>query len=380
MFKRSAGKPVLIADVGDASVGVCIAVPHDHSIKIVRSLRATLPIEDRTREQSAVAIAQLFEGLIQKILTADPEGSENTPLTVHIVMQSAWSRFRTTHSEEHFDDIRVISKDLIEQQTKKALAAPSDLDQAHILEAGVLQVFLNGYATDSPIGKRSQSVGVVAFESDIDAAIKTALTSVSGKYLPGREPRFYSGTRALLMVMHAQFPDISRFVLLDIGGTLTSCAVVRKDGVTQFTSISEGFSTLIKRVSPGGLPEEVLSLLRMLSTDTCSTTACQSIKDALAKAEPELVRVFGEAFAKLASQRKMPNACMIAGPTELTQWLAGFFSRIDFSQFTATTKPFLLETLSPDHMSDFVQWGNGVVPDAGVGISAASVNILGRYV
>jgi hypothetical protein len=152
--------------------------------------------------------------------------------------------------------------------------------------------------------------------------------------------------------------------------------IIRKDGITQYAVAPEGLSTLLKRVTQGGLPEETLSLLRMLSTDACSTTACKSVKDSLAKAEPELVRSFGEVFASLSATRKLPNACMLAAPAELTPWLQSFFERIDFSQFTATTQPLFVETLSPEHLLDTVHWKPGVTPDAGIGIATSSVNIL----
>lgn len=376
MFSRSAGKPVLIADVGDASVGVSLVTLGDGPAEVIRSLRATLSIENRTSDQTAAAITQLLEDSVTKLL-APQSGTKNETLhAVRVILRAPWTRFRTAHTEDSFPEPRLITKEMIAEEAKKALAAPSELDRNNILEAGVLQVFLNGYPTSNPLGKRAQSLGVVAFESDVDSAMKASILSVFGKLLPGRTPTIHSGLRALLIVMHEYFPQSHRFVLLDIGGATTSCAVIRKDGITQYTSVPEGLTTLLNRVAKGGLPEETLSLLRMLSTDACSTTACQNLKDSLAKAEPELVRTFGEAFATLANVRRLPNACMIAGPTELTPWLSGFFSRIDFSQFTATTKPLSLETLSPEHLLDAVHWGSGVFPDTGIGISAASVNIL----
>jgi hypothetical protein len=375
---RSAGKPVLIADVGDGSIGISM-VTLGETAEVLRSMRATLPIEDRTREQSAAAIIKLLEESLGKILGASGPGSKPvTPHAVHIVMRAPWTRFRTTSADERFEEARTITKEVIADQAKKALASPSELDRNSILEAGVLQVFLNGYPTANPIGKRAKSISVVAFESDIDAGMRSSIVNAFGKALPDRVPAFHSGMRSLLTVMHEHLPDIHRFLLIDIGGTQTSCAVVRKDAVTQYVAANEGLSTILKRIAQGGMPEETLSLLRMLATDACSTSACQAVKDSLAKAEPELVRAFGEVFTTLAATRRLPNACMLSAPAELTPWLQGFFERIDFSQFTATTQPLLVETLSPEHLLDSVHWQTGVVPDAGLGIAASSVNILER--
>jgi len=376
---RSAGKPVLVADIGDGSIGVSL-VSLAGPAEILLSKRATLPLEDRTREQSAAAIIKLLEETAGKLLAASaPDGTKiASPHAVYVIMQAPWTRFRTTSSDERFDEPRTITKDAIADQATKALAAPSELDRNSILEAGVLQVFLNGYPTANPIGKRAKAISVVAFESDIDAGMRSSIIGIFGKLLPDRAPSFHSGMRSLLTVMHEHLPDIQRFLLIDIGGTVTSCAVIRKDAVTQYAAANEGLTTILKRIAQGGLPEETLSLLRMLATDACSTSACQAVKDSLAKAEPELVRAFGEVFTTLATTRRLPNVCMLSAQAELTPWLQGFFERIDFSQFTATTQPLSVETLSPEHLLDSVHWRAGVIPDTGLGIAASSVNILER--
>lgn len=368
----------MVADIGDGSLGLSLVLLSGTIAEVVISMRATLPIEERSHEQSTVAIAKLLEETLTKLLAANAPGGAKpaAPESIYAIIRSPWTRSRTAKAEEAFPETRSITKDAIAEEAKKALSQPSELDRANILEAGVLQVFLNGYHTHDPLNKKAQSISVVAFESDLDAALRSSIVEVFGKLLPGRTPVFHSGMRALLAVMHEHLPDAQRFMLLDIGGTTSACTVVRKDAITQHAVVTEGLTTLIKRVAPTGLPEETLSSLRMLASDTCSTAACQAIKDSLAKAEPELVRAFGEVFASLAANRRLPNAAILSAPSEMTPWLQGFFSRIDFSQFTATTKPLVVEPLSPEHFLDTVHWQTGVTPDTGLGVAAAAVNIL----
>jgi hypothetical protein len=375
--KRSAGKPVLIADVSDGSFAIALAhLKEDSPVQIIRSIRHTLPIEDRTRDQSASAIAKALEESLTTFLAVPADVEKESPEEIHILVRAPWTRFRTAKAGESFAETRVVTKELINDYVAKALAQPSELDAANLLEGGVLQVFLNGYHTNKPLNKKALAVAVVAYQSDIEPTFRTSLSTVFGKLLPGRTPGFHSGMRANLAVMHEYFPHLERFVFLDIGGTTTSCTIVRKDAITQHAVVPEGVSTLVKRVAPTGLPEETLGLLRMLANDTCSTAACQSIKDSLAKAEPELVRAFGEVFASVSSTRRLPNVTILSAPAEVTPWLQGFFSRIDFSQFTATTKPLVIESLSPDHLLAAVRWEAGVTADTGIGIAAGAVNIL----
>ena len=110
------------------------------------------------------------------------------------------------------------------------------------------------------------------------------------RILPGRTPIIRSSTSALLAVLGEHMPDIQRFLVIDVGSSVTSCAAVLKEAQTRTEVVQEGLTTILARVAGAGLPEETLTQLRMLATDTCSTDACKALKDSLARAEPNLAK------------------------------------------------------------------------------------------
>ncbi|MFZ2555787.1 MAG: hypothetical protein WAZ27_01695 [Minisyncoccia bacterium] len=375
LFSRSEGKPVLIADIGEASVGVALTtLSKNGPAHVIRSIRETLAPETRTSAQSATAIQALLESIVTKILTQS--SVRTNPHAVYAVLRAPWTQFRTSETEEKTPEVHSVTKAILGTLATRALTASKQSDTSAVLEAGVLQVFLNGYPTGEPIGKRANSVKVVAFESTIDPGMKAGIMETLGKLLPGRTPTLYSGTRALLVTLQDHLPHVHRFILIDVGASMSSCAVIRKDNMTDHASIPEGLSTILTRIAPSAVPSETLSLLRMLANETCSTSACADIKEAIARAEPELVRIFGESFASLAAKRRLPDIALLSAPAELSPWLESFFSRIDFSQFTSTTKPLRVESLSPEHLTESVVWEPGLTPETGIGVSASSVNIL----
>lgn len=362
---------MLVVDIDDASVGFSSVTLSDGPAVITAAERTQLPMEERTGAQSAAAIIQLLEQAATAFLKAHPQQA-----SVYAVIRAPWTRFRTAQASESFQDARTITKEMIPEIAKKALTESSELDRSNILEAGVMHVALNGYPTGKPMGKKANSITVVAFEADVNAEIKKGVIEVFGKLLPDRTVTFRSGMRALLTVLHEHIPDIHRYVILDIGGNASSCAVVRKEAVTQFATIPEGAVGMVRKVSGSGPPEETMAHLRMLANDTCSTDACKAIKDSLARAEPEFAKTYGEMFASLASRRRMPNHAMLAAPADIAPWLQGFFSRIDFSQFTATTQPLEVEALTVDHLRESVTWTAGSTHDTGLAVAAGCVNIL----
>lgn len=369
--KRASGKVVLVADLDDVSVGISLAELGTGPASILASDRALLPLEDRTLAQSAAGVVKLLEEMADKFLKANPM----RVAAVYVILRAPWTRFRTAAASETFDDNRTITKDIIPAIAKKALEQPSDLDRTHILEAGVMHVALNGYATGSPIGKKARSITVVAFEGDVNPDIQRDVTTIFGRLLPGRTPVFRSGMRALLTVLHEHIPDIHRYVILDVGGATLNCAVVRKEAVTQFATAATGWTGIVRSVG-SGVPEETMTNMRLLANDTCSTDACIAMKEKLARAEPELAKKYGEMFASLAARRRLPNRAILFSPPDLAPWLGAFFARIDFAQFTATTQPLEVESLTADHLKESVSWKTGVPLDTGIATAAGCVNIL----
>lgn len=378
---HASGKAALIADVSDSGVGVSIVQLSGHGpATILQSDRMSLPAEDRATSQSVAGILGLFEQCVDKALKdyagTDPKKAPPPPQAAYVILRAPWTRFRTAQAQESYTEPHAITKDVIGTLAKKAAASITDLDAANAFEAGVMQVFLNGYPTGNPIGKRAQIVAVTAFQSDVNQEMKRGIESVVGKLLPERTLVFRSGLRALLTVLHEVVPDIHRYSLLDIGGTATACVVVRKEMVTQSAETTEGSVTILKRIAGTGLPEEALVQLRMLAADTCSTDACKAVRESLARAEPDLAKSYGAMFAKLAERRRLPNRCLVAAPAEFLPWLQGFFERIDFAQFTATTQPLEVEALTTEHLQGIVMWKASSQRDAGLAVSAGCVNIL----
>ncbi len=370
--KRAPGKVVLIADVDDASVGISfVELASGAPAVVVAAERTSLPIEERTAAQSVTRIVQLFKDSLEKGLKSHTE----PPVAVHIILRAPWSRFRTAEASESFEQPRTITKDMIPKIAQKALSQPSELDRSNIIESGVMRVSLNGYPTGKPIGKKASMIGVTVFEGDANPELKRGISDVLAAALPARPVTFRTGMRALLTVLHEHIPDVHRYVIVDVGGSSTSCAIVRREAVTQFGSTPEGATNIVMRVAGTGVPEETLTHLRMLATDTCSTDACKAVVNSLARSEPELAKTYGEMFATLAARRRLPNNCMLSAPAELSPWLQGFFSRIDFAQFTASMQPFDVEALTPEHLKESVQWKAGAA-DTGLATAVGCVNIL----
>lgn len=377
--RKSAGKPVFVAEVESGSVAAAVVVFSGEQARILASERSVLPLDQKTKDQAQTGIPTLLAEVSEKVLKKYTEGDHakkfGAPRSVHAIVGSPWVRSRTAHAETQFEASRAVTKDMLEGLAKQALQQPSELNVTAIFETSVVKVYLNGYPTAKPLGKKVAHVGVTAFQSDIEPALQQGIQTALGKLLPGRPIDMRSHTRAILSVLQAQLA-VHQYFVVTVGSESTDCVAIRREEIAEHVSVPEGSITLTRRVAgEKGLPEESISLMRMLLSETCASPECETLKANLAKTEPELTKMFGEAFATLAVSRRIPNVCILHAQKDFAPWYEHFFSRLDFSPFTATTQPFKVESLTPEHMAKFVLWDPGVRGDTGIGVAAAFLAI-----
>ena len=165
--------------------------------------------------------------------------------------------------------------------------------------------------------------------------------------------------------------------VVDVGAQATSLVTIRKDVATDIVHVPEGSNTILKRIAGEKMPEETLTMMRMLAHGQCDKDACDAITQALAHAETDLVRIFGEAMAKMATSRRLPNDLILFAPADMTDWLVQFFSRLDFAQFTITTRPFSPRVESGKGLTGSLTFATGADADSDLSIASALVNIEG---
>jgi len=365
---------VCVADIHDGSVAVAIVALGTHPAVLALE-RASAPMTETSapgHAQLAALLTETANKLIQAYSVSDVAKKFGQPQHVYAVFHSPWTHLRTAQAEESYEKPRTVTKELIASLVQKALTAPSQLGNTK-LSSGVLHVYVNGYPSAKPIGKKGAKVGVIAYESDIDAEMQTATVAALQKVLPGRSVIARSAMRAFLAVMHEHMPDIPRYAVIDVGTMYTSSFVIRRENVSEESSVPEGVTTITKRLAGSGPPEEIIPLLRLIANDNCTTPACQALRESIARLEPELVKTYAELFAKLAAARRLPNAAVLFVADPYAEWMRNFFARIDFAQFTATTQPFTVDVMTADKLGH-VQWSGKA--DAGIGVAATYVNMV----
>ena len=374
---RTREKIIAVADIGSGSAALAIvAVPAEGPVRVLCAERSFLPLEERVPQAVVAALGTHLVEVGQKVLAAHQKNGGAAPQSIYVIVRAPWTRSKTVKAQESFPEATKITEKMIGKLAQQALASDTELDKANILEAGVVRVEVNGYATNQPEGATGQRLSVAALISDCDAAFRGSLTKALQQLFGGQKVIIRSGVHAILSILRNKSDPPNKDVLVvDMASEGTNFSVIRDGITTEHATVPEGKNALLKRINGSGMTAETLTLLRLLARGECHEPACEPINVAMAKAEPELVRVYGEVIAKLVMQQRLPNNLLLATHPDLAPWLSSFFSRIDFAQFTATTQPFTVSTLKPDDLSRLAHAEADAYVDTGIVLGAALVNI-----
>jgi hypothetical protein len=288
-------------------------------------------------------------------------------------VRAPWTQSKTIRLESVFQEDTRIEERMISALAKQGLDAEKNIDHLQTLEASVVRVELNGYPTAKPKGKIARRVAVSLFLSECDSGIKTGVSETLSRVFACPPPTLRSGISTLLLVLKENNLLQKYCFVVNVTSQATSLITVRKDVATDIVFVPEGTRSIMQRIAGEKMPEETLAMMRMLASGTCETEACEAMKRAIARIEPELMRTFGEAMGKMVTMRRLPNDLILLVPEDLSEWLQQFFSRIDFAQFTATTRPFSPRVESAKNFSHSLSLSSVVSLDPALSIASALV-------
>ncbi len=378
--KAHGERTVAVADIGGESAGVAILrISGEGSARVVVAERSALSMEDRTQAASASGVlAELGKAAEKALATYSEKFKGKEPLHVekaYAILRVPWAHSKTIRAESIFPEEAVVEAKTISALAEEALKQDTEFDHSKTLEANVIRVELNGYPTGKPEGKRAKRITVSALLSECEPAIRQGAGEALQRTFSCPPPTLRSGVRAILAVLKENNLLQKDCVIISMTTHATNAIVVRKGVVNEIATVPEGSSTILKRIAEGKLPEETLTLMRLLAHDQCEGEACDAIRASIARVEPDLVKSFGSAFEKMATVRRIPNAFLLSGPEDLAEWLLHFFSRIDFAPFTVTTRPLSGKLVDHTELAPLATFEHGVAEDPGLAVASALVNI-----
>lgn len=368
-------KAVTVVDVGSGSVSAAIVlVPAEGPCRVLAHAHSALSFDSRSTEQAIAMISDEIRDAASRAQEMYTKNGHSVPIAdAYAVVHGPWVRSRTLTTSARFEADMLIDDSMVSGMARQALADGGTTPSAALMEASVIRVSLNGYATDEPAGKYAHEIDVSIIASECEPAARANIQASIEQAFPHARLQWRSSVRAALTVTRHMRELLIDCLIVEMGMDSTDLIAVHNGAVTEERTVPEGARAILSRVAGSQPPETTLSLLRMLSRDVCEGDTCIALQKAVATAEPELAKVFGEAISALATQRRVGNELVLVAHPDLVDWFAHFFGRIDFSQFTITTLPFSVYALSSVDMNSWIDDGVGIDSSLAAGISLVNI-------
>ncbi len=374
-FGRGKFKRVAIVDVGSASAAVgIIEINTTGKSKLIAAHRSFIPYEKRTKEQFAARMGGAIEEgatkALQQLSARKETGSHVSD--VYVFFRAPWIEAQVVKLTKNFGEETRITQNHIDELAKQALNSKQKM-----LEAMVLRVEVNGYATPDAVGKAGHLISLFALVTTVDEELQSGALAYVRKAFPHLNPLWRSHTRALLSCVREHPKHPRNCVVIDISSEGSSILSIR-DGILEASlTFDVGVHSILERMAKNALPEETLGLIRMLEREQCSGDACVAMKTNMEKVEQEMVREFGEQLAQLAGKTRLPQDLLLFVHPDLVAWLARFFSRLDFSQFTVPLQPFTVSELATKDLQEWIEI-DSAKPDISLLLASSLVHIESR--
>lgn len=337
---------IAIVDIGPGSARAALISLNSSGVHVHVQTYSLISIETETPEHSIATIADRVDDVCKRLLERGAlKGITGHIKSVYCVVHAPWSHSTTARKRIDFDTETRIHESHISAVAKDILADMKSLNREALMETAVIRTWLNGYPVEHPEGKPAHSLVVSAIVSEIDQTVQKNAEAAIHRAFPSSVIEWRSAARVMQVTLGSLYREDENYLAIDMGMDATHLISIRDGFPVAERIVPHGLRTILARVDTTRVAEETLGLIRMLSRDACEGSACEAIRKSMALAEPELAKIFGECFGGLAVERRLANTLILSASPDMVDWMKLFFSRLDFTQFTATTLPFAVSVL-----------------------------------
>ena len=347
-------KHAVIFDIASGSVGVSL-ITHNHkrstSPQVLYTSRTPIKFTEDSSGLDAL-VGALASALIISLddivlaLAKIPKVSKS--FDVHIIAHSPWatstSKTQTITFNKPTKFAKKIMNKILSTQFPE-LDRNQNLEQnSNVISTHITDVKLNGYSVQKAIGNTSEDIELTIMINSMHEAIKGLITDNISHTLHTRNLYFDTFVHVSSILVQNRNGRLTYMdaMLVDIGGEYIELTVLRNGATVAKTSLNFGSNQLLQTISEktGASLSIAKSKFVMFNKNTCTPTECRNIRNALNEVESIWVKNFGDACSKLSKESDIPESVFISSDVFAYDWFAKNIEKIDFAQFTFTTKPF----------------------------------------
>lgn len=342
--KKKENEIVAIFDIGSGSIGGAIVrIPFDDNKTpiILKTIRTEINYTSKKIETSAFT-----KGMLKALdLTANDlhHTTFGAPNKIVCVLATPWYSLETKtikiNKESSFVFNKKVAEDLIQKEIKntkidhkkKSKTLYSELE---IIENHIMNVSLNGYKVESPLGMKTKSVEMNTITASSTKFLLDKIRKIISKTFHETPLSFSSFILAFYFTVRDRYVSPDSYLLLDIGGEITEVGIVVKGILKATLSFPFGKKTFFKYISTKLEIDlrDAKELFKLYSSGDLSAIKRKKVAPLFKSAEASWSESFRQCIGSLPYILALPSTIFLTADSDLIDYFSEVICNEEFIQ------------------------------------------------
>lgn len=367
--------PFIVFDVGSASIGGALVGAHDEDTKAKIIYDIRIPITFQKNIKYDRLMKEMFSTMKSVAANIERNGIRKFGNNINVrdikdvfcVFASPWYvsdisvlKFQkdkpVTISPEFISEI-IKNADNKSNKSFKGQFNKKKITNPKLIEKNIIQILLNGYATNNPYGKKSDRVDMTLFTGMISGKIENKTRELLEKTFSASDISFHTFSLVSFGAVRDIFSTEKNFLLMDIGGEVTDISIIRNDTIVKITSFPIGKNSFIRESakSLNTIPEEAHSLLRLYLEGKSIGQESEKMEKALIAAKEKWLLSFRKTLADFEGGLSLPKTIFLTVDTDVSKLFIDIIKNDEFSAHTLANQAFTIVELSSRILKEYCQ-------------------------
>lgn len=377
------GELALVFDIGSSSVGGALFFLNKSGVpKIVTSIREPIVLLGQMDVDQFLSLTLKSFSVVAEKLVRSGVGA---PKKIFCVLSSPWygSQTRLIKLEKNTPFVfnSKLADSLIQKETEffKEEHLVKNLetgDQVMPIELKNMRTTLNGYPTQSPLGQKVKELEMTIFISMSSGQFLEKIQKIISDHFHRDDAKFSSFAMASFAVIRDMFAEHNNFLLIDVGGEMTSVSLIKQDILRESISFPIGKNFIIRGVaSKLRFPlDEAKSLVSLYADNHAEDATKQKLDTIVKDLRSEWLKKFQESLAVLSNDISIPATIFITADPDLADFFCQTIKNEQLNQYTLTESEFKITYFGKEELHGNAILEKNVARDAFLTLEAIYIN------
>lgn len=241
-----------------------------------------------------------------------------------------------------------------------------------IIHERVIDISINGYNTENPVGKSAENLQVSIFRTEIDIELYNGIVKTVGAHTAA--PLYIEPfSLAAFVTLRNRIHQKDNFLFVTIGNEVSEISLVKRSILLETVSFPFGKYSLYRSVADKIriTPEEAQSRISLYHDKKLNPGEIQSISEVIEGAQAEWFSYLEKSLVAIADESALPPDIFIVVDTELKDIFGSIIATEGFASQSLVPSGFTVQTVDTALLADCCTFGLNIRFDTLIAVSAS---------